>query len=354
MEKIFIILCLILFALTSSCKGNKVKTKNLEIVAAKKSKIGNKKQEENKPEVVEEFNLFTLNDLEENTSNKVGFISLSDKYIISEHPDSLAIPNLKNIQDKKVLQYFILNSEYKKRFFAKTKVSETDSVFVYDYSNDVLLSFPIKNLNVVANLSIYKDVNDYPFDQYDYEIGFEINKKLLEKLSKYYTSCLVYVGKENPFEKGQMTPIHWKKINNNEFPSIKIDLAKTSFQYKNSYKGKAYLFNSDKYKYYIQDYLEKQNNSSLSLRHLVIIDSKNGKVIIEKIFEESEGSSIAPLSFGIDNSNDLDINAQWTGKLFKDKPEVIFGFEYFSFSCPNIIFLNSKKKDVYINCDNRH
>lgn len=247
-----------------------------------------------------------------------------------------------------------MNAEYKKRFFAKTKVSETDSVFVYDFSTDILLSFPIENLNVVANLSLYKDISDSSISQYDYELGFEINKKLLENLSKYYSNVLIFIGKENPFEKGQIKPILWTKINSNRFPVTKSDLPKTSFHYKNSSKGQAYLFNSNNYQYFVQDFTEKQNSSNLTERHLVIIDSKNGKVIIEKLFKESEGISIAPLNFGIDNPSYIDSKEQWTGKLFKNKPEVIFGFEYFSFGCPKIIFLNSQEKDIYLNCDNRH
>jgi hypothetical protein len=45
---------------------------------------------------------------------------------------------------------------------------------------------------------------------------------------------------------------------------------------------------------------------------------------------------------------------QWTGKLFKNKPPVILGFQYVAFGCPGITFLSPTEKDIYIYCDNRH
>jgi hypothetical protein len=72
------------------------------------------------------------------------------------------------------------------------------------------------------------------------------------------------------------------------------------------------------------------------------------------MFNNSEGASVAPLNFGISNPNYADLKGQWMGKLFKNKPEVIFGFEWVSFGCPGIIYINSRDKYIQINCDNRH
>lgn len=299
------------------------------------------------------INLFYLVDLEENTGNKVGFISLSDIYPLSEHLDSLAIPNLDTIENKKSLQYFNLDKEYRKRFLTKTKILETDSVFIYDYSTDILRSFAVKNLNVVASLSIYRDINKYPLDQYDYQIGFEINKNQLGGIMQY--GALAFVGKSNSFQKGQMKPIVWTKITSEEFPSTKRIKHTTTQEAKNE---NLYLYHSDNYHYFVKDYTVTIQDNGYEYdnkkRHLIVIKKQNRKVEIERLFSESEGTSIAPLNFGIDNSIQTDLKEQWTGKLFKDKPEVIFGFEWVSFGCPNIIFLNSQEKDIYINCDNRH
>jgi hypothetical protein len=45
---------------------------------------------------------------------------------------------------------------------------------------------------------------------------------------------------------------------------------------------------------------------------------------------------------------------QWTGKLFKYKAPVIFGFNGESFGCPHISFLDFSEQSIYKNCDCRH
>lgn len=370
MKRIFAILVITIFS-TFSCSENKSRAKNsdnIEIENENKTDTQNAKletsdtvnsnyysNEENKLTYVKDCDLFWIRDLEENAKKKVGFISLSDIYPLSEHPDSLAIPSLENI-DNQNLQYFKLNSTYRKRFLSKTNLSETDSVFIYDYSTDALLSFSVKKFNVVAYLNIYMDIKDCPCSQYDYMIGFEVAKSNLNGLGKYYSDALVFIGKENPFTQGQMKPIGWKKIKTEVFPSTKSNLTEMELQYKhkNTVKGQAYSYETDSHQIFIQDYKNPKYEYIYATqdRHLIVINKQSEKVENEMLFSAGEGSTLAPLNFGIDGNNHDTI--QWIGQLFKDKPEVIFGFEWVSFGCPSINFLNSKDKYVQINCDNRH
>lgn len=310
---------------------------------------------ENQLTYVKDVDLFWIRDLEENVKEKVGFISLSDLYPLNEHPDSLAIPSPGNI-DNQNLQYFKLNSTYRARFLSKSKISETDSIFIYDYSTDALLSFSIKNLNVVAYLNMYMDVDECPCSQYDYMIGFEIAKSNLTGLGKHYRDALVFIGKENPFVQGQIRPIVWQKINAVDFSSKKSNLVNAQKQYKygDAVKGQAYSYDTEIYQVFIQDYTEPNNPAQIRVRYLLIIDKQSGNVTNETMFSDSEGTSVTPLNYGIDNPNYADLKEQWMGKILKDKPEVIFGFEWVSFGCPTILYANSKDKYIQINCDNRH
>lgn len=297
------------------------------------------------------LNLYWLVDLEENENKKTGFVSLSDIYPLSKHPDSLAIPDFYTIK-KENREYFKLGQEYRKRFLSKTKISETDSLFIYNYSTDVLLSFPTNNLNTVAYLNNYRNVdNCHPCDQYDYRIGFEINKSLLNGLGNSYQHALVYVGKENPFVQGQMKSIIWKKIKPNEFPIEKSN-PKIQYRYTDTKRDKAYLYESNEFQYFLQD-LVKNNIDKVWERHFLIIDKSNGEVVVERVFQHSESQNLAPLNLGVPSEDYVTHPEQWTGKLFKNKPTVVFGFEWVSFSCPRLILLHSEK-DIYINCDNRH
>ena len=288
----------------------------------------------------QDLELYGLWDLEPNINRKVGFISLSDNYPLSEHPDSLAIPDLSDMKEEN-MEYFKLSPKYRKRFLSKTKISETDKVFVYDYSTDVLLSFPVKDLSVVAYLNIYMSTDQCrPCDQYDYMIGFEIDKSLLKGLS----GGLVYVGKENPFVQGQMKPIIWKKINLNDFPFSKAYFQTTDVT------SNVYLYESNEFQYFIQDFVQDVVHiaSNLWARHLLVIDKKNGERVVERMFLSGEYRSIAPLNFELDSG----YYEQWTGKLFKNKPPVVFGFMYDGCLC--FILLDSTAREICINCDNRH
>lgn len=259
---------------------------------------------------------------------------------------SLGSPDL-NDMEKENMEYFKLSSKYRKRFLSKIKISETDTVFVYNYSTDILLSFPVKNLNVaVIYFDKYRSFDECrQCNQDDYMIGFEINKNLLNGLS----GGLVYIGKENPFVQGQMKLIIWKKINSNEFPSAKAD-----FQTTNVMKGNAYLYESNDFQYFIQD-LGCTNTRTSWARHLLVIDKKNDKRVIEEVFISGEGGMIAPLNFGIDGNEEyVNIQEQWTGKLFKNKPTVVFGFEWVFYSCPCFTLLDSTTGGyICISCDNR-
>ncbi|WP_028980441.1 hypothetical protein [Sporocytophaga myxococcoides] len=367
MKRIFTFLGLTIFTFISCSENNsgakktedfetdneyKTETKNVGIVTNDEHTISSSSDIIDPITYTKEFDLYLIRDLEESANKKVGFISLSDIYPLGEHPDSLAIPSLENV-DKDSLQYFKLNLTYRKRFLSKTNISESDSVFIYDYSTDVLLSFPVRKLNVVAYLNIYMDINDCPCSQYDFMIGFEIVRKYLKGLGENFSKALVFIGKENPFVTGQMKAIVWQKIKPEKFPLEKSNLTEVQKQ-NNDENKQAYLCETDNYQIFIQDYIEPDNPIQVQDRHLIVIEKQRGNVVNETMFSNSEGTSATPLNYGINNSNFHDLKEQWTGKLFKDKPEVIFGFEWVSFGCPIINYLNSQDKCIQINCDNRH
>jgi hypothetical protein len=371
MKRILTILAIIIFT-TISCSDNKSETTPADIIELKNENntdtqnlnnetsdtfiTNNYSDTENQTTYIKDLDLFWIRDLEEIANKKVGFISLSDIYPLSEHSDSIAIPNLENVEKENQL-YFKLNSTFRKSFLSKTNISETDSVYIYDYSTDVLLSFSVNKLNVVAYLNSYMDIKDCPCNQYDYMIGFEVSKKLLNGLGKYYSDALVFIGKENPFTKGRMKPIVWEKIEAEVFPSTKSNLTEKEKKYidKNAIKGQTYLYETDLYQIFIQDYKDSKREGFYATvnRHLIVINKQNNKVENETLFSSSEGSKLAPLNFGIDGNNYETI--QWIGSLFKNKPDVIFGFEWVSFGCPSIDYINSNdNKYIEINCDNRH
>ncbi|EKP13914.1 hypothetical protein LEP1GSC191_0443 [Leptospira borgpetersenii serovar Mini str. 201000851] len=162
-RRIFTILGLSIFTFIS-CSDNKLGVKKAEVIATD----GENNTETKKVEIVtsdeltfnnysklnatrthtKELGLHLIEDLEQLARKKVGFIPLPDidprLPPLPEVPDWFAISNLKNL-NKDSFRYFKLSSTDRKRFLSRTKISETDNVFVYDYSTDVLHSFSVKN-----------------------------------------------------------------------------------------------------------------------------------------------------------------------------------------------------------------
>jgi hypothetical protein len=291
----------------------------------------------------ESINLFTLMPKD---SSEVAFVSLSDIYPVDDEKDTLALPNLEKMGKVKA-QYFTFEKNYRKRFLSKINISETDSLFIYDYAKNKYVSFLVKNLKTAAFLNGYASEEDWPYHNYDFMIGFEINKKYLKGFSEYYRDALVYVGKENPFAKERLIPVDWKKITAKEFPSKPMKSEDQKIVKGNTI-GTTYGFKTSSYHYFLQDYMDKEK--ILYARRLIVIDAKTKEIIIEKLYSQSEGTSPAPLNY----EEGQDAINQWTGKLFKNKPQVIFGFLYESFGCPGISIIDKSNEEIYLQCDNRH
>jgi hypothetical protein len=332
-----------------ACNDNKAQKSNIKI--DNKNKINSIKENTKQVDTIivpktNEPNLaiYDLDISENNQKDSIAFVSLSDNYILSEHPDSLAIPSLKHKAEKDA-QYLNLNSTYRKRFLSKMKISETDTVFIYDYSVSILKTYSVKNLNVIARINDYGA--NWPYSQFDYMIGFEINAKSLKNSNKYYRYNLVYIGKKSPFIIGQVKPVIWKKIKSKNFLSIPINPEEIS-QIHQCIKGNAYNYTTKNRQYFIQEFIR---DNKVAVRHLLVLELKTKKTICQKIYYDHESASLAPLNLSQFNIDNID---QWAGELFINKPPVIFGFEYVSFGCPSITFVDQSEKDIYINCDNRH
>ena len=328
--------------LLSACNKKENTTNTLPKVTAQTATVADTLQAEETSRK-ESIYLFTVMPKD---SSDVAFVSLSDIYPIDDEKDTLTLPNLEKMADADA-QYFTFAKNYRKRFLSKTNISETDSLFVYDYAKNKLASFLVKNLKTAAMLNVYSIGDAGPYRNYDYMIGFEINKKLLNGFSDYYRDALVYVGKENPFSKERLKPISWKKIAKKDYPSKALKNNDRALL-KSTIAGNTYFYKTESYQYFLQDYLD--SNKTIYGRRLLVVDSKTKDVIIEKLFSQSEGTSPSPLNY----ENGEDSIEQWTGKLFKNKPEVVFGFEYLSFSCPSISVIDKSNEEINIQCDNRH
>jgi hypothetical protein len=340
--KIYALFAAILLSVFACDKKQPAKTTQSDVSENTEIETDSIHEEEQEPRK-ESINLFTLMPKD---STDIAFVSLSDIYNLGETNDSVAMPVIAKM-DKKAAEYFVLENKYRKKFLSQIHISESDSLFVYDYAKNKLASFSVKSLKTTAMINGYASTEDFPYSPSDYMIGFEINKKYLNGFSEYYRDALVYVGKENPFAKERLTPIAWKKITAKEYPSKPIKKEDQKLL-KKTVPGNTYAFKTNNYQYFLQDYVDNRKN--LYARRLLVLDSNTKDIIIEKLYSQSEGTSPSPLNY----EEGEDIVNQWTGKLFKDKPPVVFGFLYESFGCPGISIIDKSNEEIYLQCDNRH
>lgn len=340
--KTYALLAAILLLVSACDKKPPPKTTKSLVYKNTEIKTDSIQEEEQEPRK-ESINLFTLMPKD---STDIAFVSMSDIYNLDGGNDTVAMPIIAKM-DKKAAEYFLLENKYRKKFLSQTHISESDSLFVYDYAKNKLASFPVKSLKTTAMINGYASSEDFPYSPSDYMLGFEINKKHLNGFSEYYRDALVYVGKENPFAKERLTPIAWKKITAKEYPSRPVKKEDQRLL-KKTVPGNTYLFKTNSYQYFLQNYVDNRKN--LYARRLLVVDSNTKDIIIEKLYSQSEGTSPSPLNYeeGEDTVN------QWTGKLFKDKPQVVFGFLYESFGCPGISIIDKSNEEIYLQCDNRH
>lgn len=268
------------------------------------------------------------------------FVSMSDTYKIEEDDDIM--PNLKEMS-KKELEGFPLNGEYRDVFLKGTKTSEADSVFVYNYVQDLLYSFAVKDLQVAALLNVYESVEDEYLSKYSYYIGFEIDDKLMKMEDAYFS--YVYVGKENPFVRGGMKAMKWELVDTYNFPKKKI--AKNDVDvFVGAEKGETYLSEDIYHRYYVQEY----KNVGSEYMRLIVVNKQGDKVIADEVFGTFESSSPKPL-------NDIggsEYKYQWAGSLLKNTSPIVLGFDYVSFGCESLLLIDGTNKTIPIHCDNRH
>ncbi len=261
-------------------------------------------------------------------------------------PDSedstLISEDYRNMVNEEQNQYnlHLLSEKHTKLFFQLSSFERTDSVYIYQSSSDSIISYPLTDLPMMAALSPYAYGGS--FEMYDYHFGFRIPHIKFARNQMIFAS----VGKENPFVTGGLSPLYWTKIDTLQLPNI-LKVEGYYVPIKDLEPSTTYFARSDSYEFYAQDQF---HNNMIRARNVAVKDCKNESWIWNTYYWEGESPHLVTLS-----TNDSKyISQQWTGQLFKGKPDVIFGFQEESFDCPRIHFIDSKTPPIRIACDNRH
>ncbi|MBI0155952.1 MULTISPECIES: hypothetical protein [Gilliamella] len=275
----------------------------------------------------EQLEIFELN-LVDNSEPKFYFVSvLWGSHIVIYDEDGNKkqsiqpiFPDIENGYKKEKYQ---LPQKYRQSFLTASGISETDNLFVYNYEYNKLYSFPISKLEVFA----IKD-DCFPTDETNYQFGFALALNQLPQDYDPNDTTFVYIGKENPFAQQQLTLLNWQTISDKEY----------------NYLAQAYGLH-----YYLRQYPSHRDDYPKCGR-LMIMNEKN-KILRDDNYVFSSLYGGLPLN---GKDKDHEYKKQWTGKLFKNKPLVVFGF-FSRMDCPVIDFIDSpfSKFDIKPRCAHR-
>ncbi|ADV47505.1 hypothetical protein Celal_0152 [Cellulophaga algicola DSM 14237] len=248
----------------------------------------------------------------------------------------------KNFIERKDLRKDTIHFKDKQRreFLKRMNYSDKDSIFIYDLKSGIVKKHLVGNTPIMACISIYSQVNEAykteDYDQWDYQIGFNLGKTAY--------GGFAMIGKENPFIAKGLQPIIFEKMNSaNIALNAKAGLIPENW---NTDTISAYVFNYENTRFFMRS-TRSYTWNDLSIKNTATKES------FEVDISEGESSSKAPLQIK-GEKYDFEENLQYVGRLFKNKPPVVFGFTFKSFGCPSINFIATKELPIYILCDNRH
>lgn len=275
---------------------------------------------------------------------KIHFIPLTGKYQFYKNTDTSVIPpRFLGYNSHSGKNYHKLDSVRRSTFLGRVGISESDTIFIYSLVNDTIYKREAAEVPLVAFLDLY--THEPPFKERNYMIGFAMDTGGFKPDKSYFTS-LVFVGRKNPFVTGNREAISWQKADSTGFPNISKDTIRASIL--SSFRPtNTYTFSTEELDYFAQDMIHKEK-SYLRARQVVVIQKQTGNIWYNKIHTDGESSNLTPLISTTRQSN------QWTGKIFADKPPILYGFKGVIFGCPLIEFTDQQIAPIWVHCDNRH
>ena len=294
--------------------------------------------------------LYKLSGSIETPNGKVGFVSLTDGYVFKDDDkSSLIAKEYLGEQEPKEHNYHELNDVYRGRFLKSLSIKETDSLFIYHFLSDAIISSIVSAMPVVAKTKPYR--SGFPLQESDYMIGFEIGQSVFDMnvIKNFSSTTLVSVDPENPFVRGRLRPVLWEEVAASRFPMVQ-QVVTDSTDFMERVPNKTFEFTTADLRYFLQN---RFKNGKLFARHFKVLDLKSDTLLYDKIFASGKGAALLSLNI-VNNKKKNRRIAIWTGKLFKNKPPIITDLVSHSFGCPIIYFLDQSESPLEIRCDNRH
>lgn len=265
----------------------------------------------------QELRIFTFYPIEYDSLQKGAFISLSDENIWTEETmetRSAIYKNESEIDDESQE----LSGNRRTAFLKDVRINDSESIFIYNMFLDSIFTFQVNEITLIEKPNTYSGT----------DIGFKITELELELMGAFYWNTFVFIGNDNQFQTGEIHPMTWNKVAQSNFPKD-IQASNHEEWYDSSIDGETFSFITDELTFLVQNLSSK---GGIEGRHLIVSENQSKEIVFNEAIINREGPAISSLIAEYENN-------QWTGKIFKDKPTMIYGFEWVSFSCQNIDFI---------------
>lgn len=127
-------------------------------------------------------------------------------------PDSMLGDSLQTYSDTVT----VLKGTYRAAALEYAGVNESDSVFIYNFDQDVVISRCVSELPLVALINVYGA--NLPLTTTDYMFGLDVQNIEDRKKDNYYELELVSIHHSNPFVLGEARKIKWVEIDTSDYP----------------------------------------------------------------------------------------------------------------------------------------
>ncbi len=283
----------------------------------------------------QDLRVFYLSPLRNDTLQKVGFVNLSDENLPFEiYKDTV---HDDDIEEELIPEneYVVLTGNKRSTFLNSLNISEAERIYIYSMYLDKVFTFPVGQVELIERPNLYMGT----------EIGFKVLGLPLKSMGYFQWNTFVCIGKSNLFSPGNAYQIKWEEADSSSFPD---NLKGNNHQewYDTFPRGKVFHSSVNGYKYLVQN-LNSTKYKSIAGRHLIVYKNSIDSLIFNQVYMDTESTSPSPLT----SQNE---GYQWTGKIFKNKPSIVYGFQWVSFGCPWIDFFGGQVPSISIYCDNRH
>ncbi len=185
-------------------------------------------------------------------------------------------------------------------------------------------------------------VNNY---RYSMENGQLKVEKTYFNLGKTNYEGFAVIGRENPFIEKGLKPLVFEKMTTKDIKNYSYK-GLLSKNWNNDSNYSPYIERYENIRFFVK--INEQNNE---WKDLIVVNTAT-KDFIYINQKESESTYKVPI---IRKSAKADYGGnQWVGRLFKNKPPIIFGFTGETFGCDIIYFLKKDELPIITLCDNRH